>query len=280
MLVFNTINEIRAYLLAKRQENKSVGFVPTMGALHKGHLSLIATAKNQNDITVCSIFVNPTQFNNADDLAKYPRTLQTDCDLLETTDCDVVFAPLALEMYPEPTTLKFDFGTLETVMEGKFRAGHFNGVGVVVSKLFHIVQPDKAYFGQKDLQQTAVIRQMIIDLGFPIEFVVCPTLREADGLAMSSRNVNLLPEHRPKATEIFKILTAAKLMLLSEKSAVEVQEYVTQQFDQLSEFKLEYFEIVNAKTLINSTQKQSDGQTALCIAAFLGKVRLIDNFVF
>ncbi len=278
MLVFNTVSELRTYL--SQQTGKSVGFVPTMGALHTGHLSLIATSKNQNDLTVCSIFVNPIQFNNPQDLAKYPRLLEADCALLETVYCDVVFAPSVSEIYPEPIVTKFDFGALESVMEGKFRPGHFNGVGIVVSKLFHIVQPNNTYFGQKDLQQTAVVRQMIIDLGFQIAFHVCPTLREADGLAMSSRNRNLLPEHRPLASEIYKTLSESKAKLMANKSVEEILESATTHFSQRSDFQLEYFEIVNAHTLMPISETQSAGQTAICIAIFLGNVRLIDNLVF
>ena len=280
MTVFSTVSALRTYLKNERTNGKSIGFVPTMGALHAGHISLIEAARAGNDLTVCSIFVNPTQFNNPDDLARYPRTLDADCNLLRAAGCEVVFAPSAREMYPEAALLKFDFGALERVMEGQFRPGHFNGVGVVVSKLFNIVQPDRAYFGQKDLQQVAVVRQMMLDLGFQIELHNCPTLREADGLAMSSRNVNLLPEHRPMAATIFKALSQAKAMILDSQPTQVVRQEIDKLLTQNGSFKLEYFEIVNLHSLHTVTARQPEGQTALCVAAFLGHVRLIDNIVF
>jgi pantoate--beta-alanine ligase len=280
MKVFNTIQEIRNYVLTQKQAGKSIGFVPTMGALHKGHLSLIETSKSQNDLTICSIFVNPIQFNNPEDLAKYPQTLEADCTMLDGVGCGAVFAPSVQEMYPEPTAIKFNFGNLETVMEGKFRPGHFNGVGIVVSKLFNIVQPDRTYFGQKDLQQTAVIRQLIKDLSFQIELIVCDTLREDGGLAMSSRNKNILPEHKQLATEIFKLLEATMLSVEVDKPIEEIQQFAHKILGYFPEYQLEYFEVVNVNTLMPVTKRQPEGQTAICIAAYLGKVRLIDNLVF
>jgi len=280
MHIFHTIIELRDFLRAVRREGQSIGFVPTMGALHEGHLSLIAASKSQNDLTVCSIFVNPIQFNNPDDLARYPRTLETDCAMLAPAGCDAVFAPSAEEMYPEKPTLKFDFGDLERVMEGQFRPGHFNGVGIVVSKLFNIVQPDRTYFGQKDIQQVAVVRRMMIDLGFQIELYPRPTLRESDGLAMSSRNRNLTPDERPLAAHIYKGLSMAKAALLSGQTPAEVRGMMARHFEAEPAFRLEYFEIVNAHTLQSVEEVQPTGQTALCIAAHLGKVRLIDNLVF
>ena len=280
MLVFSTIASLRNYLNQERQNGKSVGFIPTMGALHVGHLSLINASKKANDLTVCSIFVNPTQFNNPEDLARYPRTLEADCAMLKPAGCDVVFAPSAEEMYAEKPIMKFDFGNLETVMEGKFRPGHFNGVGIVVSKLFNIVQPDRTYFGQKDLQQTAVIGRMIKDTSYQINFNICPTLRETDGLAMSSRNRNLLPEHRTIAAEIYKLLSEAKAQILTGKPVSEVSEFGKTYLKKFPDFQLEYFEIVNALSLETIDKVQPVSQNAICIAAYLGKVRLIDNFVF
>jgi pantoate--beta-alanine ligase len=280
MFIFHSINLLRQYLDQQRQAGKSIGFVPTMGALHEGHLSLIEASRAANALTVCSIFVNPIQFNNPDDLARYPRTLEADCAMLEGAGCDVVFAPSAEEMYPEKPVLKFDFGDLERVMEGQFRPGHFNGVAVVVSKLFNIVQPQRTYFGQKDLQQVAVVRRMMLDLGFQIALHPCPTLREADGLAMSSRNRNLTPDERPVAAHIFKALTLAKNALLEGQTATAVKQTIAAHFATEPAFRLEYFEIVNAHTLQNVAQQQPEGQTAICVAAYLGKVRLIDNFVF
>ena len=280
MQIFHTIASLRSYLRSERAQGKSIGFVPTMGALHEGHLSLIEASNAQNDLTVCSIFVNPIQFNNPDDLARYPRTLEADCELLQTVGCDAVFAPSVQEIYPEKSLLTFDFGDLERVMEGKFRPGHFNGVGVVVSKLFNIVQPDRTYFGQKDLQQVAVVRRMMIDLGFQIELHPRPTLREADGLAMSSRNRNLTTDERALAPHIYAGLSAAKSQLSSGQTPAEVKGWMETYFTQQPAFRLEYFEIVNAFSLQDVTELQPQGQTALCIAAHLGKVRLIDNIVF
>jgi len=277
MQVFFEIKTLQEYLQNQRKLGKSVGFVPTMGALHQGHLSLIETAKNQNDIVVCSIFVNPTQFNNPHDLAVYPRTLEADCQMLEEANCDIVFAPSAAEMYPSLPTLKFDFGTLENVMEGKFRPGHFNGVGIVVSKLFNIVQPNKAYFGQKDLQQCAVINCLVKDLSFSLDLVICPTQREKDGLAMSSRNRNLSEEQRVIAPEIYKSLTAAS-ELLKHQSSTAVKQFVKEYFEVIEDIELEYFEISDFDTLL-PIEELSVGKTALCIAAFMGKTRLIDNII-
>lgn len=303
MHLFHSIADLRGYLRSERQQGKSVGFVPTMGALHEGHLSLIEASKAQNDLTVCSIFVNPTQFNNPDDLARYPRTLDADCAMLASGGCDVVFAPSAEEMYgkaseasvgferqtPSSTdasdaydkpVLKFDFGDLERVMEGAFRPGHFNGVGIVVSKLFNIVQPDRTYFGQKDLQQVAVVRRMMIDLGFQIELHPCPTLREVDGLAMSSRNRNLTSEERAIASHIFRGLTLAKSRLTDGQSPAIVKAFMEGHFAQQPAFRLEYFEIVNTHTLQPVEVLQPAGQTALCIAAFLNDHRLLDCLIF
>jgi pantoate--beta-alanine ligase len=280
MLIFNTISETQNYLKTQQSAGKTIGFVPTMGALHAGHISLIEQAKTENDLAVCSIFVNPTQFNNPEDLKKYPRTLESDCQLLTPAGCDVVFAPSAEEMYPSLPQLRMDFGTLETVMEGKFRPGHFNGVGIVVSKLFNIVKPDKAYFGLKDLQQVAVIRRMVQDLSFDLEIIPCSTLRETDGLAMSSRNTRLSPEARTLAPHIYQVLALAKDQLKAGRTAKDTQKAVGQYFAHIPEFELEYFEVSNFDTLLPVEAKIEDGKTALCIAAFLGGVRLIDNIVF
>jgi pantoate--beta-alanine ligase len=285
MHIFNTISETQQYLNAQQRARKTIGFVPTMGALHAGHISLIERAKTENDLAVCSIFVNPTQFNNPDDLKKYPRTLEHDCEMLLPVGCDVVFAPSAEEMYPSLPQLKMDFGTLETIMEGKFRPGHFNGVGIVVSKLFNIVKPDKAYFGLKDLQQVAVIRRMVQELSFDLEIIPCPTLRETDGLAMSSRNTRLSPEARALAPQIYKALNLAKEKLQSGESVIEVQATVNEYFAnnpefERADFRMEYFEAADFDNLLPIETKIANGKTALCIAAFLGGVRLIDNIVF
>lgn len=280
MHIFNTISETQQFLKAQQRAGKTIGFVPTMGALHAGHISLVKKAKHENDLAVCSIFVNPTQFNNPEDLKKYPRTLEKDCEMLEVAGCDVVFAPSAEEMYPSLPQLRMDFGSLETVMEGKFRPGHFNGVGIVVSKLFNVVKPEKAYFGLKDLQQVAVIRRMVQDLSFDLEIIPCPTMREADGLAMSSRNTRLSAEARTLAPQIYKALNLAKQTLQEGASAEAAQAVVKQHLEAYPAFELEYFEVADFDSLESIEAKIADGKTALCIAAFLDGVRLIDNIVF
>lgn len=280
MTTLYTIYDLRHYLASARIASHRIGLVPTMGALHEGHLTLIARARQECDVVVASIFVNPIQFNNPDDLARYPRTLETDQQLLESAGCDLVFAPSADEMYAQPPVLKLNFGDLETVMEGTFRPGHFNGVGVVVAKLFNIVQPNKAYFGQKDLQQVAVVRRLIRDLSFPVELIRCDTVREADGLAMSSRNRLLTADERIHAAEIYKSLTLAKDLLVEGQSPGQTKAAVTGFFSQRPDFRLEYIEIANADTLHPVSELQAPGQTAICVAAHLGNVRLIDNVVF
>jgi len=278
MQVFHTTKSLQVFLKSERLSGKSIGLVPTMGALHNGHLSLIEASKKQNKLTVCSIFVNPTQFNNAQDLAVYPRTLEADCQMLESAGCDAVFAPNVEEMYPQLPNLKFDFGDLERVMEGQFRPGHFNGVGIVVSKLFNIVQPDNAYFGQKDLQQCAVINRLVKDLSFSLTLNICPTQRESDGLAMSSRNRNLSPEQRNLASEIYKSLQQACNLLKNKKSGEEAKQFVNDYLSKIEGIDLEYFEISDFETL-QPINELLEGKTALCIAAFMGKTRLIDNVI-
>ncbi|HEX9958503.1 MAG TPA: pantoate--beta-alanine ligase [Fibrella sp.] len=277
---FDTVYALRHHLNTVRQQGQTIGFVPTMGALHAGHLNLIERAKSECSLVVCSIFVNPTQFNNPDDLARYPRTLDEDSALLSMVGTDVIFSPTVAEMYVEPATLRLNFGNLETVMEGASRPGHFNGVGLVVSKLFHIVQPDRAYFGQKDLQQVAVIRRLVRDLSFPLELVRCDTVREADGLAMSSRNRLLSPKERTQAPVLFEALTLAKTRLLDGSTPEQAQAAVRHHIAQQPALTLDYIEVVNADTLQPVAEMQAPGQTALCLAAQLGNVRLIDNVVF
>jgi pantoate--beta-alanine ligase len=278
MQIFHTIQSLQSYLKTQRLSGASVGFVPTMGALHRGHLSLIETSKSQNTITVCSVFVNPTQFNNAQDLAVYPRTLEADCQMLESVGCEAVFAPSAEEMYPTLPNLKFDFGDLERVMEGKFRPGHFNGVGIVVSKLFNIVQPDSAYFGQKDLQQCAVINRLVKDLNFSLKLNICPTLRENDGLAMSSRNRNLTSDQRLEAPAIYQCLVVTRNVLKAGWTSEQAKNYISERLAEFDSIELEYFEISNFDTL-QPINEYLEGKTAICIAAFMGKTRLIDNMI-
>lgn len=278
MHILNTIRALRDYI---HTNPRPVGLVPTMGALHQGHLTLIEQARRvPGQVVIASIFVNPVQFNNPDDLARYPRTLAADCELLEAAGCDAVFAPSAGDMYPEPPTLKLNFGELETVMEGAFRPGHFNGVGIVVAKLFNLVQPDRAYFGQKDLQQVAVIRRLIRDLSFPVELIRCPTVREADGLAMSSRNRNLTPDERALAPALSDALTLACDLVREGNSMDRVKAAVSGFLGNRPGFRLEYVEVANADTLQPVGEQQAPGQTAVCLAAQLGRVRLIDNMVF
>ncbi len=277
MLVFENIRDIRVYLKGEQIKKTSIGFVPTMGALHQGHLSLIQQSKKENDLTVCSIYINPTQFNNVQDLDKYPRTIKLDSELLLKSGCDVLFLPDNQMMYPSPAQLSFSFGFMEEVMEGKFRKGHFNGVALVVSKLFHIIQPDRVYLGQKDLQQCTVIQQLCTDLMFDLEVIVCPTFREKDGLAMSSRNMRLNESQRKIAPQIYKSLCLAKDLLLQKKSVEDVKNEIEIFFSKESLFELEYFEIVDSNKLQDVEDIDAHSQISICIAAFLGEVRLIDN---
>lgn len=280
MYQLHTGSDVRSLTSEHRGKGKSVGFVPTMGALHTGHLELVRIAKSENSLVVCSIFVNPTQFNNPEDLAKYPRTIESDCALLASVGCDVVFLPSVEEMYPAMPDLKFDFGPLETVMEGAFRPGHFNGVGIVVSKLFHMVGPDRAYFGQKDLQQTAIIKSLVRNLSFPIALRICPTIREADGLAMSSRNVRLSPEARALAPQIFETLTQCVYFLTNGAAVNEALDSASRAFAEVPAFGLEYLQLVDATTLQPLGGLTHEGNNALCVAVHLDGVRLIDNLVF
>ena len=256
---------------------KSIGFVPTMGALHDGHLALVSRSVEENDITVVSIFVNPTQFNNAADLDKYPRNLEKDALMLEKAGCDLIFAPETNEIYDSQemnSKFDFDFGGLDLVMEGKFRPGHFNGVVQIVSKLFILVQPKKAYFGEKDFQQLAIIHRLVNILHYPVEIVDCSIIREQSGLAMSSRNERLTSEQRKKAVEISKVLSESR-NFANNLSPLQLIQWVVEKINLVEELKVEYFEIVDAKTLqpVNSWNDKVVG----CIAVFCGDVRLIDN---
>lgn len=277
MIILHTIKEITNFL---HTLNGSIGFVPTMGALHEGHMTLIRRAKEESDICVSSIFVNPTQFDNQSDLEKYPRTLEKDCELLQKNGCDVVFAPSAEEMYSTLPNIHFDFGAIERVMEGANRKGHFNGVGIVVSKLFHIVQPDKAYFGLKDLQQVAIIKQMVSDLSFQIEIVPCETAREENGLARSSRNERLPIEARASAGLIQEAIQEAKKLIQSGSSVLETKERISDLFKKHPEFKPEYFEVSDFETLQPIDKIDESKTTAICTAVWLEGVRLIDNTIF
>lgn len=279
MHVFTTVSELQAFLNSARSQGQRIGLVPTMGALHEGHLALIRQALAENDVVVCSIFVNPTQFNNHEDLEKYPRTEAQDLAMLQSAGCQVAFVPEVQQMYPSPTQLQFDFGPIATVMEGKSRPGHFNGVGVVVSKLFHITRPDKAYFGQKDLQQVAIIQQLVRDLSFSLELVIVPTLREPSGLALSSRNQRLSAAEKELAPQVFHRLSLARAQLLKGCDISLVHAELSTYFSKITAFNLDYFEIVD-QTNLQPLAKYIPGKpAALCIAIYLGPVRLIDNIL-
>lgn len=279
MEVVKTVRELEEIIDLQRGNDAVIGFVPTMGALHEGHLSLVAKAGEETDFIVVSIFVNPTQFNNKEDLARYPRDLSRDLLSLDKTPCQLVFAPDVKEMYPEEDNRKFNFGSLENVMEGKFRPGHFNGVAQVVSKLFAMVRPDKAYFGQKDFQQVAIINKMVEILNMDIEIVSCPIIRENTGLAMSSRNMLLSEEERDNASVISKTLFSAVEMAKTH-SVDEVRNWVIETIDSNQFLQTEYFEIVESKELKPVNNWDDVVNKIGCIAVHCGKVRLIDNVIF
>ena len=276
MEIIKSIALLDDVLNAFRNESKSIGLVPTMGALHEGHAALVKRCVAENDITVVSVFVNPTQFNNPDDLRLYPRTLEADCALLEKLGVDIVFAPDVDEMYPEPDTRVFDFGMLDKVMEGRFRPGHFNGVAQIVSKLFYAVKPDKAYFGEKDFQQLAIVREMVKQLQIPVEIVAVPIVREESGLALSSRNMRLTPQQRETASEIFKTLKMS-VDMISKQSVEDTEKFVVDRINNHEALNVEYFEIVDGNTLQRITDWNDSPYVVGCIAVFCGEVRLIDN---
>ena len=276
MQVIKHIKELQPILAEKRREGLSIGFVPTMGALHKGHLSLVEKAGQESDFVMVSIFVNPTQFNDKKDLDRYPRDLQKDVDFLTSSPCQIIFAPEVDEVYPEPDTRQFNFGSLEQVMEGKFRPGHFNGVAQVVSRLFDIVRPGKAFFGQKDFQQLAIIRAMVTKLDLPVEIVSCPIIRELDGLAMSSRNMLLSPEQRKAAVCISSTLFEAANQT-DKQSVEELCRWVTDRINENEYLEMEYFEIVHETTLLPVKEWGDQGGKVGCVAVQCGQIRLIDN---
>lgn len=277
--IIHTKEGINQTVAHHRESGRTIGLVPTMGALHQGHLSLVNQSKRSSEITVVSIFVNPTQFNNAADLERYPRTLDKDLALLEAAGVDYVFAPDVEEMYPEPTALTFNFGNLESTLEGQFRPGHFSGVGIIVSKLFHVVQPDQVYFGQKDLQQVAVIKRLVRDLFFDLEIIVVPTLREEDGLAMSSRNALLSEDARSLAPFIYRSLSLAKDELLKGVKWFEVKKQIEALYQTEPRLRLEYFELVQSETMEIAHALNDRDIHAICTACYLGEIRLIDNLI-
>jgi len=277
MVIFTEKHALKVYLSALKAQNKTIGFVPTMGALHQGHLSLIKQAQQKNDVVIVSIFVNPTQFDNKEDLVKYPITLESDTKLLESVSCDVLFHPSVEEIYQENIVSEnFNFDGLEHQMEGKFRDGHFNGVGTIVKTLFEIIEPDKAYFGQKDFQQLQIIKKMVEKHQLNLKIKGCKIFREKDGLAMSSRNTRLTKEHREIGPFIYKTLKKAKKKF-STKNAKKVNKWVENQFKKEPLLELEYFTIADEKTLETIDKKEDGKKYRAFIAVFAGEIRLIDN---
>lgn len=275
MKIINTVKELMETAVRERAAGKSIGMVPTMGALHEGHLSLIRRAHEENDVVFCSIFVNPVQFNNAEDLAKYPRTLEADVQLIGDL-ADYVFAPTVEEVFPVAPTEIYDFGTVANVMEGAARPGHFNGVGVIVRRLLEWTRPHKAYFGEKDYQQIAVIREMCAQCRILAEIVPCPIVREPNGLAMSSRNRRLSEHEFETAANIHRILEESKKL----HSVPEIQQFVETEIAKIPEFQLDYFEIADAKTLLSTDTLDNPNGVMGFITVYVGPVRLIDNIKY
>ena len=282
MKVINKTSDLQAIIEQFKNDGKSIGLVPTMGALHKGHLSLVKNSISNNDITVVSIFVNPTQFNNPNDLASYPRTVYKDLELLQTVGCDVVFAPEADDIYSKSETdsrFEFDFEGLDKVMEGKFRPGHFNGVVQIVSKLFDLVRPNRAYFGEKDFQQLAIIRLMTKRYNLPIEIVPCPIVREDSGLALSSRNSLLKDNEKQVASHIYAVLNESR-QFVPQTEVEELKQCVIAAIEQKPELTVEYFDIVDGHTLKSIGKWDESDYVVGCITVFCGDVRLIDNICY
>lgn len=276
MQVINTIAQLQDILVSERAKGMSIGLVPTMGALHEGHASLVRKSVSENDITVVSIFLNPTQFNDPKDLERYPRTLESDCAILEECGAQIAFAPSVAEIYPEPDTRQFSYPPTDSVMEGARRPGHFNGVCQIVSKLFMITDPDRAYFGEKDYQQIAVIRRMVEDLKFRVDIIPCPVVREADGLAMSSRNTLLAPDEKAIAPNIYRILQESKALGLTVS---ETREWVVSNINEIPGLEVEYYSIVDGNTLADIEDWSGSDSIVGCITVYCGKtpIRLIDH---
>lgn len=279
MEIITVVDKLQKTIEGFRLQGKTIGFVPTMGALHAGHLSLVKQCIADNDVCIVSIFVNPTQFNNKEDLLKYPRTLDRDCELLDKAGVAIVFAPPVEEVYPEPDTRQFDFGQLDKVMEGKYRPGHFNGVAQVVSRLFDIVKPDRAYFGEKDFQQIAVIRSMVKMLDLPVDIVSMPIIREESGLALSSRNERLDDTAKNLAVNISKVLFSSREWV-GDLSPVEVAERVVRAINNYDVLQVEYYEIVDGYNLQPIESWTDSNYIVGCITVFCGEVRLIDNIIY
>jgi pantoate--beta-alanine ligase len=279
MLIFTKIVDLQAFVRQIKNLNQSLGFVPTMGALHNGHISLIEASRKSCQITICSIFVNPTQFNDKKDLERYPRTPDKDIQLLEKANCSALFLPDADEIYPKTEEkTNFDFGNLDKLLEGKYRPGHFNGVAQVVKRLFEIVTPHKAFFGSKDFQQVLIVKALTNKLNLNIDIISCPILREPDGLAMSSRNTLLNNNEREIAGLIPKIMRDAKLVILT-KGIIEAKQFVLNQVSKEPLMNLDYFEICNPETLENIIYLKPNEKAVVLIAVFVGKIRLIDNLI-
>jgi pantoate--beta-alanine ligase len=276
MIILRNLHEVQSLIAELKTENKSIGFVPTMGALHQGHITLVEKSKSQNDFTIVSVFVNPTQFNNLEDLEKYPRTEDADAQLLEQAGVDAVFFPTVEVIYPNGAeSSKFEFNGLENQMEGKFRPGHFDGVGTVVNRFFEIIQPNRAYFGEKDYQQLRIIQKMVENLGLDLEIIPVPIKRGDDGLAMSSRNKRLTPEMLDESPKIYAILQNAKEYIQTH-SVEETKKMIEEEFSK-TKLELEYIEIADEKTLESVTDFTPDQGIRAFIAAFAGDIRLIDN---
>lgn len=281
MQVFHKIVELQNKLFEERRHGKSIGIVPTMGALHEGHASLVKRCVEDNDVTVVSVFVNPTQFNDPKDLSSYPRDIDADCKLLESVEADYVFAPSIEEMYPTPDTRHFEFPPITTVMEGAHRPGHFNGVCQVVSRLFYIVRPDRAYFGEKDWQQIAVVKAMVNFLGLNVKIVECPIVRDADGLAKSSRNALLSSDERKVAPNIFKALKDSIEYAVTH-GVSDTHDYVVSRINSVDGLEVEYFEIVDGNTLQPVSRWEDSEYIVGCITVYCGArpVRLIDHIKY
>lgn len=279
MKIFKTIAQLQQQLDADRAAGKTIGLVPTMGALHNGHLQLVKASVANNDVTVVSIFVNPTQFNDKNDLLLYPRTLDQDCRLLESVNCNYAFAPSVEEIYPTEDTRVFNLGKVAEVMEGKYRPGHFNGVAQIVSKLFDMVNPDNAYFGEKDFQQIAVIRAMAAQLGYKFNIVAVPIVREADGLALSSRNTRLTESQRRNAPKIAETLFKSRTFATNH-SVKETIDEVVATINAIPEMRVEYYEIVDGNTLLPIKEWNESDYIVGCITVYNGEVRLIDNIAY
>lgn len=281
MKIIRTVEELKSVVGALKAEGKSVGLVPTMGALHDGHVSLMEKARGDNDVVVVSVFVNPTQFNNPDDLRTYPRTEEADCARMRDAGVDIAFIPSVEEIYPEPDNRVFDLGKVAEVMEGAMRPGHFNGVAQIVSKLFAMTNPTRAYFGEKDFQQIAVIRRMAEIENFSIDIVACPICREADGLALSSRNVRLTREGRAIAPSIHRILKESLILKENGQSPAEVKKSVNERINAVDGLETEYYEIVDALTMQPvSTWDEAVNGAVGCVTVYCGDVRLIDNIKY